>query len=374
MIRGEIVWFFAYDVGFECRMEAAAARLAGRSGFRKPQPYRGTPQGAAIYTPLELDLPTARHAGPPAIEGVRRTARIYSMGAVSVALRLPFEEESLDELLPACLIGEIEDSEIRALARASAEEVVRELGDTLVRPQPAWDRCEAYKVICVTEAPGMEDGARKWLAAHRADVAALLLGEGPAVDLAAEQVDESLRLAYSFTESDIAVVDWNGMLALDPSAEYEELLHVAEVANLQMAELRAHDALLDRAIDRAYDDMESQGRRPALFRNSVRLLHDLREQRIELARIADEILNLSKYFGDWHLARIYEALSQRFHLAEWEEQLERSLRTVDSLYEMITKEIFDRRMLILEAMIVGLFVLDLVIIGVQLLYQAHAAG
>lgn len=374
MIRGEIVWFFAYDVGFECWMEAAAARLAGRSGFRKPQPYRGTPQGAAIYTPLELDLPTARHAGPPAIEGVRRTARIYSMGAVSVALRLPFEEESLDELLPACLIGEIEDSEIRALARASAEEVVRELGDTLVRPQPAWDRCEAYKVICVTEAPGMEDGARKWLAAHRADVAALLLGEGPAVDLAAEQVDESLRLAYSFTESDIAVVDWNGMLALDPSAEYEELLHVAEVANLQMAELRAHDALLDRAIDRAYDDMESQGRRPALFRNSVRLLHDLREQRIELARIADEILNLSKYFGDWHLARIYEALSQRFHLAEWEEQLERSLRTVDSLYEMITKEIFDRRMLILEAMIVGLFVLDLVIIGVQLLYQAHAAG
>ena len=141
-----------------------------------------------------------------------------------------------------------------------------------------------------------------------------------------------------------------------------------------MTELRAHDDLLDRTIDRAYDDMESQGQRPALFRRSVRLLHDLREQRIELARIADEILNLSKYFGDWHLARIHEALSQRFHLAEWEQQLERSLRTVDSLYEMITKEIFDRRMLILEAMIVGLFVLDLIIIGVQLLYQARLAG
>lgn len=374
MIRGEIVWFFAYDVAFECRMDSAAAKLAGRSGFRKPHHHRGTPQGAAIYTPLELDLPAARHAGPPAFEGVRRTVRIYSMGAVSVTLRLPFEEESLAELLPGCLIGEIEDSELRALARASAEEVVKELGDALVRPQPSWERCEAYKVVCITGAPGMEGGARKWLGAHRAEVAALLLGEGPAGDLAAEQVDESLRLAYAFTESDIAVVDWNGMLAVDPSAEYEELLHVAEVANLQMAELRAHDEQLDRAIDRAYEDMESQGRRPALFRNSVRLLHDLREQRIELARIADEILNLSKYFGDWHLARIHEALSQRFHLAEWEEQLSRSLRTVDSLYEMITKEIFDRRMLILEAMIVGLFVLDLIIIGVQLLYQARGAG
>ena len=178
MIRGEIVWFFAYDVAFECRMESAAAKLAGRSGFRKPHHHRGTPQGAAIYTPLELELGAARHAGPPAFEGVRRTVRIYSMGAVSVTLRLPFEEESLDELLPGCLIGEIEDSELRQLARASAEEVVRELGDALVRPQPSWERCEAYKVICITAAPGLEGGARKWLAGHRAEVAALLLGEG----------------------------------------------------------------------------------------------------------------------------------------------------------------------------------------------------
>ncbi len=373
-MRGEIVWFFAYDVGFECRMDAAAARLAGRSGFRKPRHHRGTPQGAAIYTPLELELPEARLAGPPAAGRVRRTVRVYSMGGLTVMLRFPFEEESAEGLMPGCLIGEIEDSEIRRLARSSGEEVLRALGDALVRPEPAWERCEAYKAVCVTGAPGLEGGARAWLSGRRAEVAALLLGEGPAEDLAAEQVEESLKLAYSFTESDIAVVDWNGMLVVDPSAEYEELLHVAEVANLQMVELRTHDALLERATDRAYDDMEHQGRRPALFRNSVRLLHDLREQRIELARIADEILNLSKYFGDWHLARIYEALSQRFHLAEWEQQLERSLRTVDSLYEMITKEISDRRMLILEAMIVGLFVLDLIIIGVQLLFQSHAVG
>jgi hypothetical protein len=364
-MRGEVVWFFAYDVAFECRMEAAAARLAGRSGFRKPHHHRGTPQDAAIYSPLELELPAARLAGPPAAEGVRRTARIFSMGAISVVLRLPFEEDTLEELMPACLIGEIEDSEFRQLARASAEEVVRALGDALVRPEPRWERCEAYKAVCVTAAPGLSGGARQWLGAHRAEVAALLLGEGPAADLAPEQVEESLRLAYAFTESDLAVVDWNGMLVLDPAAEYEELLHTAEVANLQMAELRAHDALLEQAIDRAYADLERQGRRPALFRTPARLVHDLREQRIELARIADEILNLSKYFGDWHLARIYEGLSRRFHLAEWEEQLSRSLRTVDALYEMISREISERRMLILEIMIVVLFVLDLIIILCQ---------
>jgi hypothetical protein len=157
------------------------------------------------------------------------------------------------------------------------------------------------------------------------------------------------------------------MLILDPAAEYEELLYTAEVANLQMAELRAHDDVLERTIDRAYDDLERQSRRPALFRTPARLVHDLREQRIELARMADEILNLSKYFGDWHLARIYEGLGRRFHLAEWQQQLERSLRTVDALYEMITREIAERRMLILEIMIVLLFVLDVIII----VYQSH---
>jgi hypothetical protein len=346
-------------------MKEAAARLAGRSDFRRSKPYRGTPPDATIYTPLELDLPQTGLSEPAGSGDVRRTARIFSMGGLSLAVRIPFAEASLDVLMPAALVGEMEDSEIRRLARASAAEVVAALGDALVRPAACWDRCEAYKVVCVTAADDLGRSAKAWLAAHRAEVAALLLGEGPAEDLAAEQVEESLRLAFSFTESDLAVVDWNGMLAVDPSGEYEELLHIAEVANMQMAELRANDAQLERTIDRAYEDLEGMHGRPALFRSPSRLVHDLREQRIELARMADETLNLSKYFGDWHLARIYEALGQRFHLAEWEEQLERGLRTVDALYEMIAKEITDRRMLILEAAIVLLFIIDLFIIVLQ---------
>jgi hypothetical protein len=131
-----------------------------------------------------------------------------------------------------------------------------------------------------------------------------------------------------------------------------------------MAELRTHDELLERAVDRAYLDLDRYYARPSLFRAPVRLAHSLREERIDLARMADEILNLSKYFGDWYLARIYQGLSNRFHLAEWEAQLERKLRTVDSLYGLIASEMSDRKMIVLEFAIVLLFILDIVFFAV----------
>ena len=42
---------------------------------------------------------------------------------------------------------------------------------------------------------------------------------------------------------------------------------------------------------------------------------ELREIRIDMARFNDELPNTTKFFGDWHLARIYEKLSARFHLS-----------------------------------------------------------
>ena len=46
-------------------------------------------------------------------------------------------------------------------------------------------------------------------------------------------------------------------------------------------------------------------------------MRELREIRIDLARFSDELSNITKFFGDWHLARIYEAIASRFHLGDW---------------------------------------------------------
>ena len=37
---------------------------------------------------------------------------------------------------------------------------------------------------------------------------------------------------------------------------------------------------------------------------------ELREIRVDFARLSDELTNITKFFGDWHLARIYQGLSR----------------------------------------------------------------
>ena len=130
-----------------------------------------------------------------------------------------------------------------------------------------------------------------------------------------------------------------------------------ELANLQLAELEAYDRILDEALERSYRDLAA---RP--LRSRAHILRELREIRIDMARFNDELSNTTKFFGDWHLARIYENISARFHLADWHRTIDDKLQTLDNLYQLLNHDQSNRWMLILEWTIVLLFVIDLIIL------------
>ncbi|HYV29206.1 MAG TPA: hypothetical protein VFA77_16855, partial [Candidatus Eisenbacteria bacterium] len=120
--------------------------------------------------------------------------------------------------------------------------------------------------------------------------------------------------------------------------------------------------LLDDALERAYRHL---GETPVRGRRHV--LRELREIRIDLARLSDELSNITKFFGDWHFARVYQNLSARFHLADWHRTIDEKLKTLDDLYQLLQHEQTNRWMLTLELTIVLLFILDLVllVLGLQ---------
>ena len=130
-----------------------------------------------------------------------------------------------------------------------------------------------------------------------------------------------------------------------------------ELANLQLAELEAYDRILDDSLERAYRDLSS---RPIRGRTSI--LRELREIRIDLARFSDELSNITKFFGDWHLARIYKNIAARFHLADWHRTIDEKLKTLDGLYQILKHDQTNRWMLILELTIVLLFIIDLAVL------------
>ena len=84
--------------------------------------------------------------------------------------------------------------------------------------------------------------------------------------------------------------------------------------------------------------------------------------RIDLSRLSDELSNITKFFGDWHLARIHANLSGRFHLADWNRIIDEKLRTLGSLYQILQQDRFDFLMFVLEATIVLLFIIDLLLL------------
>ena len=159
----------------------------------------------------------------------------------------------------------------------------------------------------------------------------------------------------------MVVVDWDAALIIDEPRYIDEMVYLMELANLQLAELEAYDRLLDDALDRSYRDL---GERPLRSRRDT--MRDLRDIRIDMARFNDELSNTTKFFGDWHLARIYEKISARFHLADWHRTIDGKLKTLDDLYQLLKHDQNNRMMLWLEVTIVLLFIVDLVILVLSL--------
>ena len=157
------------------------------------------------------------------------------------------------------------------------------------------------------------------------------------------------------------MVDWDAALVVDMPEDYNDTLYVMEMANLQLEELRAYDQILDQALDKAYDDVERTARLHE-WGARRRVLGELRSIRMDVTKVSDEISNITKFFGDWHLARVYMGCATRFHLSEWEKSVSQKLRALDGLYTMLQVDSNNWIMLILEASIVALFIIDLVII------------
>src|SRR6185503_20471503 len=165
---------------------------------------------------------------------------------------------------------------------------------------------------------------------------------------------------FSYYDTDIVVIDWDAALIVDEPRYFDEVLYIMELANLQHAELEAYDRILDAAVDRSYRDLSSTSRLRG--RTTTTVQRELREIRVDLAGLSDELSNITNFFGDWHLARIYKHLADRFHLADWHHTIDDKLKTLDDLYQILRADQNNRTMLVLELTIVLLFVIDLVIL------------
>jgi hypothetical protein len=319
-----------------------------------------SPRQLFFYRPQMVRLPLLERIGPRGPVRVERVIKLLPVGAISISVRVPFEVAQIEDLV-AYHDLQFSNGSLSEEVRRLAEEVRRELASHYVRPVGQLAEEEAYTVFCV-ESPLLTEesaalSAENWWRANRRAVASLLTQEPDLDHLSKQEADESTGRFLSYYEHDLVVIDWDAALLIDEPQNFDETLYVLELANLQLAELEAYDRILDDSLERAYRDL---GARPT--RGRAGTLRELREIRIDLARFSDELSNITKFFGDWHLARIYENISARFHLGDWHRTIDKKQQTLDDLYQLLNHDRTNRWMLILEVTIVLLFVIDLVIL------------
>jgi hypothetical protein len=357
---GEVVYIYAFDVAYDMTRQPVRELLGQPVAQFVVDASKRSPRHLFFYRPHMVRMPPLERFGPHGPLRVERGIKLLPVGAMSITIRVPFAVDRLEDLVDYHDL-QFSNGSLNQEVRAMAEEARRELAPHYVRPVSQLAEEEAYTVFCLHSPlrtnEGTITGAEQWLSSNRRAVAALLTQEPDLDHLSRQEAEESTDRFLSYYDRDLVVVDWDAALIADERQNIDETLYVLELANLQLAELEAYDRLLDDALDRAYRDLSARHSRG---RNSI--LRELREIRIDLARFSDELSNITKFFGDWHLARIYETVSARFHLADWHRTIDDKLQTLDDLYQLLNHDQTNRWMLILEMTIVLLFVIDLVII------------
>ena len=358
---GEVIYLYAYDVAYEMIRRQVPELLGQPVAQFNVDASKRSPRQLFFYRPQMVRLPPLERIGPHGPIRVDRAIKLLPVGAISISVRVPFAVDRIEDLV-AYHDLQFSNGYLQDEVRQLAEEVRRELSQYYVRPVTALADEEAYTVFCVqsplVNAEGLAVPAEQWWRANRRAIASLLTQEPDIDHLSRQEADESTGRSLSYYERDLVVVDWDAALIVDEAHNVDETLYVMELANLQLAELEAYDRILDDSLDRAYRDLTNRA-----FRRRTSVMRELREIRIDLARLSDELSNITKFFGDWHLARIYENISARFHLSDWHRTIDRKLQTLDDLYQLLNHDQTNRWMLILEMTIVLLFIIDLLVLA-----------
>jgi len=361
---GEVVYLYAFDVAYEFQRRPIPQLLGQPVAQFVVDASKRSPRQLFFYRPQMVRLPPLERLGPQGPVRIERTVKLLPIGAISITVRLPFVVRDIDELVNFHDLQFSNGTWLYDEVRSLAEEVSHELRPYLVRPTDRLSDEEAYTVFCIRGPLKGQDGAtcaaEDWLMENRRRVASLLTEEPDPNRLSEQEAEESTNRYLSYYDRDLVVVDWDAALVIDEPRYFDETLYLMELANVQLAELEAYDRILDNAVERSYRDVSQRRLRVG---QNTRVQRELREIRIDLARLSDELSNITKFFGDWHSARIYQALSARFHLSDWHRAIHEKLKTLDDLYQLLKTEQNNRWMFILEISVVLLFVIDLVMLA-----------
>ncbi len=354
-LSGILHLFVAFDLGDEVDLDQAS-RLAPAAKQALPRRKR-TPTSITFRPPpLRFDLGQVELT-MPGLGRVRSlaAATLFDFAGVSIDIEVPFRLAP-EDLLP--LAGWLANpTPVIESARAALTPLYQRLQPSIKDPGLSDDLSEEYFVVQLP--PGALGPEDQLLTGPRASWLARLLRleEGLLSD---QEVAEALRLSLRYGPDDLFVPDWGVAVLFD--RDCEETLLTIEYTNLQLLEYRHIDNRLDESLASAYRLIEPRLHSWLPFgRNYSHSLRTLGQLNVEANELFERTSKVFKLVGDQYLARAHQLLARRFHLDEWERSIRRKLTVLRNVYETMSDQAATHRSEILELIVVGLILIEVIL-------------
>lgn len=354
VLKGTLVGLRVYDVADVFDLKVVEQLMAGKARGRL-QLAQGSGHALEIRDP-----PVTLALGPCPVRLGTEThtadvfARVWEYGVLSVQFHLPIPRGTPWSALVRIAALAEDDNDLDTVALGLVAEVSRVLAPAARNLHPLAGT-EDYLVYHLEQLEGVDKPFRL---AEVADVPALILGE-PVQPLSPRTKSAILEHALAYSEDDLAVVDWNSAVLVEPSGD-RAVLDILEFAVTHLTEFRTFDELLDERLERLYESVAARNEPTSFLRSDYeRLMREASALYLEFSDYVERVENSLKFVGDLHLANVFRTAVARFDLKEWEQGVMRKLDAVAKISELLHGEVNARRSHWLEIIIILLILYEI---------------
>ncbi|MDD2941418.1 MAG: hypothetical protein PHC51_00485 [bacterium] len=338
---------FVWSIGQLVNLKRAQLLLGESEELPRFEQFRRFPEWFAYNPPpLRSILPIV-----PLQLGDHRTTSaaeltIYDFGSISVSFFIPLKS-SLKEIV-GLAESLYDNNTLRIFSRELVQSVTELIGDAIMKPTLS-DVVEDYLIYKLR--PDLDETSlSSFIESHRMKLAQIIRGDSTV--LADSEVITALETKTSYGKEDLAIIDWNAAILF--GEQIDDIRTVLEFATVRLLEMRYLDSQLDRSLDRFYLAFSKQ-------KGHKTSLHAIGQLQVDSAVAFEDARNALKILGDHYLAGVYSLAAHRLHLTDWEQGIRRKLEVLESIYQKLSHERAERRMALLEIIIILLIALSIVL-------------
>lgn len=355
--EGNLIFLYLFDIGGEVKLEGLEAKLEefGKARLEKLPGASWIEDGVRIETKDVVKV-----LG----EMANIQVKIFSIGGVLVKITTSFRDKDFNQILDLLSRAEgeaVKDGliiDMAEFAKDLAYRIKETIGPSIISQYGAVDYYESYRVILV------RNGVRNLIEKNKMGIASLLRRESPD-SLSNEEVQEIVNNRYRYREN-FFIADIKGAFAFVTNMETFPVLRAVELFLLQKLELSVYDSLLDEMLEKSYDIVAK-----AKSKSNPELderMNDIHLLRLELLEVVSAMKNLRGSVKARIFHSLGETLGEVFEVQGLAASVTRKLDRLGEIYTIVydslqnTKFIrMDRTMVMLEAIIVILIVVEIVL-------------